>query len=355
MRPPPRVSVLMPVRDGERFVTPAVRSILAQSLTDLELIVIDDGSRDNTPAIIAALADADARMRVVRGPAQGLVAALNCGLAQARGEWIARLDADDVALPHRLARQMGDIGKDREIVLLGGWAEQIDASGALLGKRLAPEPEAARLAVVLERKNPMIHSTVLFMASIARRLGGYRPAFEAAEDYDLWLRMAELGKVANVPEIVVQYRVHDRNVSTNNEIRQLFSTRLAQRAARLRRTTGVDPCDRLADPPDWNRAESRSAFYAEDAQIARFLACANTIDAGNSRDRETDLARIPLAQFNHRERKIAQYAIVNLLQQKDASNPPHRLWRTLFRLHPARAAVLALQMLGKRLSPARPA
>ena len=119
--------------------------------------------------------------------------------------------------------------------------------------------------------NPFVHSSVMFRTELARRLGGFRPAFRAAEDYDLWLRLAEAAQVANLPEPLVEYRWHGDNVSSRNAIRQAFSVRLAQRSARARRETGRDPADDLTAPPDWRSPEADASFYADDAALYRLL------------------------------------------------------------------------------------
>jgi glycosyltransferase involved in cell wall biosynthesis len=123
----PRVTVLLPVHDAERYLAEAVESILAQSFGDFELLAIDDGSRDGSAAILDAYARRDARVRVVRRPHEGLIATLNEGLALARGELVARMDADDVALPQRLERQAERLDRDPGLLCIGGAFEVIDA------------------------------------------------------------------------------------------------------------------------------------------------------------------------------------------------------------------------------------
>lgn len=343
MTTPPLVSILMPVRDGERWLREAIDSVQAQTFGDFELIAIDDGSVDATPEILAGYAGRDERIRVLRHDHRGLVFALNQGLAEARGKLIARLDADDVALPERLARQVEHLKDNPDTVLLGAWADEIDEDGSLQG-HLQPEPDPTRLATILLDKNPFVHSSMMFPLRIARTLGGYRTAFEAAEDHDLWLRMAETGKIANLPQVLIGYRVHRASVTRARTVRQLFSTRLAGLAARERRRTGRDPADQLDGPPDWNAAEADTSFFADAARIARFLVLADPDQA-----RATDLAQVDLRSLDavmnrmtHRERRVAQYAIANLLARSDRPKALSRLslLARLIRLHPPRAAAL---------------
>ena len=230
----PQFTVVMPVRNGARWLGEAVASVVAQTLPDWELIAIDDGSTDDTPRILGDWERRDRRIRAIRQDALGLVAALNRGLAEARAPLMARLDADDRALPQRLERQLHHLNAHPGIGLLGSWAQEIDEQGARRGE-LKPATEPEQLARVLMQGNPFVHSSVMFRTEVVRRLNGFRPAFRAAEDYDLWLRIAETAKLANLPEILVEYRWHSGNVTNRNAIRQAFSVRLAQRSAAVRR------------------------------------------------------------------------------------------------------------------------
>src|SRR5262249_13827116 len=154
----------------------------------------------------------------------------------------------------------------------------------------------------------------VFRTELVRRLGGYRAAFEAAEDYDLWLRISEATEIANLPEVLIEYRVHATNVTRQKVIRQQFSVRLAKSASRLRRESGKDPAATLRAPPDWWAPEAESAFYAEDAGIYRFLALADPAMAAQVELRAIDPAAVAgrLGRLTHGERKLGQLAILNL-------------------------------------------
>ena len=309
----PRVSVIMAVRDGAPWLSAACRSILDQALRDIELIVVDDGSRDETPELIAGLAHFDARVRPFRLSATGLAGALNKGVEAARAPLLARLDADDIALPGRIERQFGHLDRHPEIVLLGTWAQKIDAGGRPLGL-LKPEPDPVRLETLLARRNPFIHSTVMMRTEMVRRVGAYREACRHAEDYDLWLRLAEVGGIAILPEALVQYRIHERSVSRQHVLNQCFSMRLARRAAAMRRASGVDPLSDLRAAPDWEDAGALEAFYAEDAALFRFLALG--IQDVSRRLQGLDI-RLPtptmFAGLSHEEKKFARRAIRRLI------------------------------------------
>jgi glycosyltransferase involved in cell wall biosynthesis len=335
------VSVLMPVRDGERWLAPAVDGILAQTLTAFELIVVDDGSQDATPALLDGYARRDARVRVIRLGREGLVAALNRGIAEARAPLIARLDADDMALPERLARQAQAFAERPALGLLGSWAEIVDASGAPCG-RLTPPPDHAALVRLLRRTNPFVHSSVMMRTDLVRDLGGYRRAFEAAEDYDLWLRVSERAEIGNLAECLVRYRRHAANVTHRKAVRLIFSTRLARSAHRARSESGHDPAAALAGPPDWHAAAANAAFYAADARLCRFLEWADPDAAGEPPP--LDIAALPalLPGLNHAERKLAQHAVIAVWRRRERLSAAERgaLLAFFVRLHPARAIAL---------------
>lgn len=338
MSVPPNVSVIMPARNAERWLSAAVQSVLDQTYGEFELLVIDDGSSDRTPAILDDLTGMDARLRILRQPPLGLVAALNAGLAAARGRYIARLDADDLASKNRLERQVACFEQNRDLVLLGSWAEKIDQSGRRVGL-ISPRIEPGKLKEFLLSKNPFVHSSVMFVTSTAREIGGYRAFFEAAEDFDLWIRLAERGEVAILPEILVKYRVHDEAVTEIKAVRQLFSTRLVLRSAAVRRSRRVDFAGQQAKPVDWWSVDEGSEFF-DDAVVAQILQYSDP----NNPMRPLRLADIRRGLRNglgHRERRLAQVALFNLVRQR--SFPFSARFEMALRaiaLHPPRAIKL---------------
>lgn len=328
----------MPVRDGERFVAAAVDSVRTQTLPDLELLVIDDGSADATAAIITDIAGHDPRVRLLRQPRDGLVAALNRGLAEAGAPLIARLDADDIALPDRLARQCEFMAAHPEVVLLGGWATVIDEHGAARGKEMRPSPDGIR--ATLARKSPFIHPTVMFRSDAARQVGGYRAAFEAGEDYDFWLRLADSGEIAILPEVLIRYREHGGSVTRTRQLRQIYSARLAKLASAERRAGRADPSAALTTPPDWHDSRP-GAFERDSSRLFRMLELADPARARAADPAALDLAAITsqLSSLSAGERKFAQAALLNLL--RDGKRPPGApAWAlplVLLRLGPLRA------------------
>ncbi|WP_349627724.1 glycosyltransferase [Rhodopseudomonas sp. BR0C11] len=339
----PKVSVIMPVRDGERWVTEAIHSVQNQTFRDFELLVIDDGSADATPTILADAAAADPRIAVLTQHRDGLVAGLNRGLYAARAPLIARLDADDIALPERLARQVDYMAAHPDVVLLGGWATIIDENGHPKGREMRPNPNDLR--ATLMKKSPFIHPTVMFRAEAARRVGGYHAAFEAGEDYDFWLRLADIGELAILPELLIRYREHGGSVTRTRQLRQIYSARLAKLAAAARQAGQPDPSAALAAPPEWYDA-SPGPFERDSSRLFRMLELADPAAAARIPRSAIDLDAIAsqLRTLTAGERKFAQAAVLNLLRlPHDAPGISRlKLYWLLLRLAPLRAAKLLI-------------
>lgn len=200
----PRVSVLMTMYNAALDLRAAVESVLAQRFADFEFIIVDDGSTDGSVALVESFADP--RIRLVRNAAnKGQTACLNQGLALARGEWVARQDADDISLPARLESQMAAVMRDGTLALVGCQAWIIDGGGAFEGTLNLPlGPASIEWAALFE--NPFIHTAALFRRELIVQLGGYDESFRICQDYDLWERVLRTQRGMNLPARLVQYR-----------------------------------------------------------------------------------------------------------------------------------------------------
>jgi glycosyltransferase involved in cell wall biosynthesis len=237
----PRLTVLLPVHDAERFLPEAVESVLAQSFRDFELLAIDDGSRDASAEILGGFARSDRRVRVVHRPHQGLIATLNEGLALARGELIARMDADDVALPERFERQVAELDRDPALLCIGGAYQVIDDRGRRIDAIHRPCDFDSILESLLSGISAVCHATATYRRSAVISAGRYDASSQLAEDYHLWLRLAEKGRLGNLPEEVLRVRLHERSESELHHALQLDQTRRICTEARLRR--GLPPLE----------------------------------------------------------------------------------------------------------------
>lgn len=263
----PTISVVMSVFNGESFLPEAVESILAQTFGDFEFIIIDDGSTDTTPQILAEYVKHDDRIRVFSQQKRGLVESLNRGIELSRAGYVARMDADDVSLPHRLQKQIDFLQRHPEVGLLSGAYEQIDATGTILGTISVPLADSEIRAAMM-MANQICHPAVLMKKEVARAAGGYRSEPLHAEDYDLWLRMAERTQLANLSDVILRYRVHLGQVSVANLTHQVWSALAASAAASLRRQGYQDP---LAEVREIDLAFLNSLGVTE-GQIRAFLA-----------------------------------------------------------------------------------
>ena len=236
----PAISVVMSVFNGEAFLNEAVESILAQTFTDFEFITIDDGSTDCTPAVLSQYAKRDERVRVFSQKNIGRAESLNRGIGLARASLIARMDADDIAFPQRLEQQFEFMKEHPEVGLLGGAIELVTSTGRRFGVDIQPAMDSD-LRTGMARCNPFRHSTVIMRKETVLACGGYRKPLLDADDYDLWLRMAERTQIANLPQIVLSYRVHANQVSVRNMTHQLLCCWAARAAASARSRGLPDP------------------------------------------------------------------------------------------------------------------
>lgn len=252
----PAVTLLMPVYNAGRFVGETVDSVLAQTMGDFEFLIIDDGSTDDSLSTLRRFASADSRIRLISRPNTGYIAALNEGLEKASAPLIARLDADDLADPRRLELQLVRMSAEPDLVALGSNATAIDEAGRPLGDYPVPLTHDEIEASHLRGSSAIHHPAVMLRAEAVRRVGGYRGQFMPCEDFDLWLRLAEVGPVANLPEPLLKKRLFVGSaVATNLEKQRRLVEQILRETWQRRGLAGEPklPPRRLNDRADLYR------------------------------------------------------------------------------------------------------
>ena len=245
----PELTVVMSVFNGESYLVAARDSLMAQSMRDFEVIIVNDGSTDRSAEILKEYAGRSRHMQVLHQGNTGAALAVNRACDLVKTPYIARMDADDISLPDRLARQLGFLRHRPQVALLGGGAEFINESGEAMFRVDVPTRDDEIKAALLER-NVFVHSSVVMRRDALLAVGGYRRAFTLAEDYDLWLRIAEQYELANLAEVLVRYRVHRRQVSTTKLREQTRAAIGARLSARLRRSGQDDPFGAMGSVSD---------------------------------------------------------------------------------------------------------
>ena len=211
----PLISVCMSVYNAERYIAEAVESILNQSYGDFEFLIIDDGSTDRSLDILRRYAARDSRIRLTSRPNRGVAAARNELLSQARGEYIARMDADDIAMPDRLRKQADYLQAHPECVMVGCRVWRCDHEGDPVGEYPTLQEHDEIDAFHFRMTGPaLVHPSVMMRLDAVQAVGGYRGFY--IEDIDLYLRLAERGRLARVPEFLLNYRMHSDNLSSTN-------------------------------------------------------------------------------------------------------------------------------------------
>lgn len=239
--PEPRVTVVLPVWNAGEYLAAAVESIRVQTLADWELLAIDDGSTDGSRQILDDVAGRDDRIVVISRPNRGLAATLQEGIDRARSGTVALMNADDVSHSDRLARQLAYLERHPTVAALGTQTRLlVDGRATAIESRLPLTPQACRR--FLSVAPPLAHPTVMLRRDAVRAVGGYRPQ-SYVEDYDLWLRLADRFDLANLPDALLDYRIHDGQFSSARDEKVAVATLVVRAAAAERRSGRPDPLD----------------------------------------------------------------------------------------------------------------
>jgi len=242
----PFISVVMVICNVERFLAESIESILGQTFENFEFIIVDFGSTDNSKTIASSYGARDGRIRFHEIPHCGLPEARNVGCLLAQGRYIAIMDSDDVSAPDRLMSEVEFMEAHPEVGLLGGATEWIDAAGKSL--RIDRFPTADHeVRQDFAFRCPFCQPTVLIRREAFIRAGGYRAVFPQAEDYDLWLRIAEHFQCANLEKVVLKYRIHPYQISMRRRNQQTLCILAAQASASGRRNGNPDPLNSVKE------------------------------------------------------------------------------------------------------------
>jgi glycosyltransferase involved in cell wall biosynthesis len=262
----------MSVYNGAAFIREAISSILNQSFSQFEFIIIDDGSMDNSAEIVKEFSDD--RIRFFQDRNRGLSTALNQGIRLAKCDWIARMDADDIALPHRLQHQWEYVCQHPDVVAVGGIVHLIDADNHKLGRSQIPPCDHEGILTNLlhpATRHGLAHSSVMMRKEAVVKCGGYRKEFLCSEDRDLWLRLSRVGKLSCLPEAVLLLRKHDQGVSFTQERSQVIDLTSAIVCHLAWKQTGIDLIQ--YNPEMWEKCVVRINYYVDQYGLMKAKNC----------------------------------------------------------------------------------
>lgn len=256
----PKASVLLPVFNAELYLEAAIHSVLCQTFTDFECLLLDDGSTDRSAKILANFAKADPRCKVYSWPNQGLVRTLNRGIELAASDILFRMDADDISRPNRFEKQFEYLAAHPECVALGSGVLLIDESGSPIREFVDVFNHAEIDATFLRGIGGGItHPAVAIRKQALQKINGYRLGFAHAEDVDLFLRLAEVGRLANLPEVLLDYRQHSTSIGYRYTMEQRTAAMKAAAEARIRR--GIEPIELIDTDSETRNVGSLSAVH----------------------------------------------------------------------------------------------
>ena len=266
MKELPLISVLLSVYNGGPYLKEAIDSIIVQTYSNWELILIDDGSTDESAKIITNYAIDDARIVFIQKDNTGLSDSLNVGLRHAKGKWIARLDADDIAMPDRLEQQLRFVEENSEILLLGGGCIEIDEAGVNVKEHSYPPDHDTLMKNLRYMRKVFPHSSAFFNRQMAMDLDGYNLRFSRSQDRDLWLRIGEIGRIACLHVPAIKLRKHYNMISNTNNGRLQMIMEMCAVICHLCRKEGLsDPS--LTEENRWKEFLERVGCRMEEKGV----------------------------------------------------------------------------------------
>lgn len=227
----PKVSIIMSVYNGERFLASAIESVLSQTFSNFEFIIVDDFSSDGTALILKNFAEKDGRLRIIKNTGNlGLTKSLNIALKESKGEYIARLDDSDLMMPERLEKQVSFLDENKDVGLVGTWAYIIDDQGGVIGE-IKHLTEDKIIKKDLIRHNLFIHPSIMFRRSTALSAGLYDEDYKYGQDYNFYFRIFPYTKFANLPAFLLKYRKSKESLTFIKNRKQIFFANKARKFA----------------------------------------------------------------------------------------------------------------------------
>lgn len=285
----PLVTVLMTVYNDEKFIEQSIKSILGQTFSDYEFIIVNDGSRDGTKEIIEKFRKNDSRIKVIHQENSGTTIASNKGLGEATGKYVARLDSDDISFPYRLEKEVQYLENNPNVALIGGGCEIIDEIGNVVGVRNVNPRD---LKKTLQSRCFYQQSDVMYKRELVVTLGGYRSKFRNAQDYDLWLRISEQYDIAKLPTLLGQWRLNSKGYTLSRKKEQINEMKLAQKFSLQRKIRGYDDYELyIPDKPTVHRKSISSDDYLLTITAVQIL-------SGNIKEAQKTLRRVQSLSAN---------------------------------------------------------
>ena len=321
----PKISVLLAVYNGERYVKDATSSVLLQTFGDFELIIIDDGSSDGTPKILNSFTDP--RIVIVSNEKnEGLIKSLNKGIKMARGEYLARMDADDISHPQRFEKQINYMEANRGIGVLGTAVNHVDEKNKIISTLIQPQAHESILWKMFF-ECAIIHPTVIARKEVIEMAGGYDVRFPHIEDTELWMRVADKTRFSNIPDVLHSHRLHKKSIGSTKSSVQ-YESGLLLRKRFIASTIGVNM------PPNVNKWFSENETILSGDDIAAGMGILLDIyeyilDLGfeNEESRlfvRNDFLKKAAALMSARKRRVSKTA-VSLLKKILPSPLRHKL------------------------------
>ncbi len=252
----PAVSVVMSVYNNADYLALAIESILAQSFGDFEFLILNDGSSDESPAIIDRYAAADARIRAIHRENKGLIYSLNQLVAESRAPLIARMDGDDICLPLRFEKQVAFMRANPDYGVVGTWTEDIDGKGQPYHLEGPDQPtDHESFVKAIGRASLLCHPSAVMRRDLVLAVGGYHAAFRHCEDFDLWMRLCSITKLCSIPERLIRYRHTHDQVSSKHVVEQQLGAAISYYAYKERAAGHDDPTADLQQLPPLSQVD----------------------------------------------------------------------------------------------------